>query len=71
MLDAVSSSSKTTEEKESLPRTPEIIIKNNVLSKIATIEQEQKVLPSVDILSFSESEEELIGSQKYVKLLNY
>ena len=56
-------------EHECLPRTPEVIIKDNILSKIANIEQEQQTQTTcykLKTLSSSESEEDLSGKGKYV-----
>ena len=41
-LDTISNSSKTKHEAKFLPKTPESVIKDSILSKIANIEHEQK-----------------------------
>ena len=41
-LDTISNSSKTKHEAKFLPKTPESVIKDTILSKIANIEHEQK-----------------------------
>ena len=66
-LDAISNCSKTMPENECLPRTPEVVIKDNILIKIANIEQEQQTQTSchkLKTISSSESEEEFSGNKK-------
>ena len=54
-------------ENECIPRTPEVIIKDNILTKIANMEQEQQTQTTcykLKTLSSSESEEDVSGKQK-------
>ena len=67
-FDCVSSSSKSNvRDIEFPPRTPEIIIKDNILSKIADMEQQQqsqKICTKLK-MSSSDSDEEKNSRQRY------
>ena len=64
-LDTISNSSKTKNEAKFLPKTPESVIKDTILSKIANIEheqKEQKLCSNLEHFSSTDS----VKSEKYV-----